>query len=328
MSAPVNPTKLGAFVLLGLAALIATIVAFGAQRAKRETVAYHSFFNESVQGLEVGAPIKFRGVTIGYVSRIEIAPDHRHVDVLSQLDVADIRRMGLTEQSEGHGRGRRVRFLVPPDLRAQLGTQGITGIKYVSIDFFDPKGNPPPALPFPVPEETIAVAPSVMKSLEDSVTKAMDRLPELVDAVVAIVMRVDALVATLQSEGVTEKAASAITHADQVMAKLEATLATIDRAGVPARAARTLDDMQAAVARTNALLDRIGSATGLLASAQRATDSVGQVGRAASGTSRQLDETLREMKDAASSIRTLADALERDPDMLLKGRAKGKGGAP
>ncbi len=324
MSTPVNHTKLGVFVLLALAAVLATVVAFGAQRAKRETVAYHTYFNESVQGLELGAPVKFRGVTIGFVSAIEIAPDHRHVDVVSELDVVDIRRMGLAEASEGSGPKKHYRFLVPADLRAQLGSQGITGIKYVSIDFFDPKSNPPPPLPFPVPEEHIPAAPSMMKSLEDSVTKAMDRLPELVDAVVAIVTRVDGLVATLEREGVTEKAAATITHADQVLATLDKTLKSVDRAQVPEKAAKTLDDMQSAVGKMNALLDKVGGEAGLLASAQKATESVGSVGRDAHGTTRQLDETLREVKDAASSIRALADALERDPDMLLKGRAKGK----
>lgn len=324
MSTPVNHTKIGVFVLLGLAALLATVVAFGAQRAKRETVTYHTYFNESVQGLELGAPVKFRGVTIGVVAAIEIAPDRRHVDVVQQLDVVDIRRMGLAEKSEKHGAKTHYRFIVPPDLRAQLGSQGITGIKFVSIDFFDPKGNPAEQLPFAVPDETIPAAPSMMKSLEDSVTKAMDRLPELVDAVVTIVTRVDGLVATLEREGVTEKTAAAITHADKVLTTLDRTLASVDRANVPEKAAKTLDDLQGAVGKMNALLDRVGGEAGLLASAQRATDTVGAVGRDAHGTTRQLDETLREVKDAASSIRTLADALEKDPDMLLKGRAKGK----
>jgi ABC-type transporter Mla subunit MlaD len=325
MSSPVNHTKLGAFVLLGLAALLATVVAFGAQRAKRETVAYHTYFNESVQGLELGAPVRFRGVTIGYVKAIEIAPDHRHVDVISDLDVADVRRMGLAEHSEGRGANTRFKFLIPPDLRAQLGSQGITGIKYVSIDFFDPKSNPVAPLPFPVPEETIPAAPSMMKSLEDSVTKAMDKLPELVDAVVVIVNRVDGLIATLEKEGVTEKAASTIAHADQVLGTLDKTIKSIDRAQVPEKAGKTLDDMQHAIGKMNALLDKVGGEAGLVASAQKATESVGQVGRDAHGTTRQLDETLKEVRDAASSIRSLADALEKDPDMLVKGRAKGKG---
>ena len=75
--------------------------------------------------------------------QIEIAADHKHVDVVQDLDVKDIKRMGLAEES---ALGRKTVFHVPPDLRGQLGSQGITGVKFVSIDFFDPKSNPPPPL--------------------------------------------------------------------------------------------------------------------------------------------------------------------------------------
>ena len=107
---------------------------FGAARFRKDTSRYHSYFNESVQGLELGAPVKFRGVTIGHVSGIEIAPDHRMVDVVSELDSRKVMRMGLTETGEVDGTER---FAIPPDLRAQLNSQGITGVKFISMDFFD-----------------------------------------------------------------------------------------------------------------------------------------------------------------------------------------------
>src|SRR5688572_3049771 len=118
MAAPTNHYKLGLFVLLGLAAAIAALVAVGARSMKKDTVSYHTYFNESVQGLEVGSPVKFRGVTIGHVKQIEVAPDHRHVEVVEELDVKDIHRMGLsdsTDPEKGH-------FRIPADLRAQLGS--------------------------------------------------------------------------------------------------------------------------------------------------------------------------------------------------------------
>src|SRR6478735_7047917 len=149
MATPTNHFKLGLFVLAGIAASVATMVLIGAQSMKTETVSYHTFFNESVQGLEVGSPVKYRGVTIGHVSQIEIAPDRRHVDVLNELDVADIKRLGLAAADVSTRK--KTRFLVPPDLRAQLASQGITGVKFVQIDFFDPRSNPPPVVPFPVP---------------------------------------------------------------------------------------------------------------------------------------------------------------------------------
>jgi len=74
----------------------------------------------------------------------------------------------------------------------------------------------------------------------------------------------------------------------------------------------------------NSVLDRLDGKKGLLASAQRATDAFGEVGRAGHGTQKDLEATLRDMSEAAEAIRSLVDAIERDPDMLLKGKTKRK----
>jgi phospholipid/cholesterol/gamma-HCH transport system substrate-binding protein len=321
MAAPTNHFKLGLFVILACAAAITVAIALGAQSVKKDTVKYHTYFNESVQGLDVGSPVKFRGVTIGAVSAIEIAPDHRHVDVVENIDVEDIKRMGLGESDDGGGAKR---FRVPHDLRAQLGSQGITGVKFVSIDFFDPKSNPPPDVPFPVPDTYIPAAQSMMKNLEDTMAKAMDKLPELADAVVTITSRVDRMVAQLEKEDVTGRASATLAHTDQVLTALNASIAKLDRAQLPGRAAATLDDVSKAVTKLNAVLERVDGDDGLLASMRRASDAVGTLGRGAGGTTRELDQTLREVREAAESIRVLTEALERDPDMLIKGRAKAK----
>ena len=216
MAAPTNHYKLGLFVIVGFAAAIVAAVVLGVAGTRRTTVDYHSYFNESVQGLELGSPVKFRGVTIGNVSAIEIAPDHRMVDVVSRLDVTDIKRMGLTDQGK-QVHHKEERFLIPADLRAQLGSQGITGVKFIAIDFFDVKGNPPPELPFTAPQNYIPAAPSMMKNLEDTITKAMDRLPEMVDAVVMIMGRVDRMLATLEKQDVAGQISVTLGHADETL---------------------------------------------------------------------------------------------------------------
>jgi len=321
MAAPTNHYKLGLFVIVGFAVAIAAALVLGVASTRNQTIKYHSFFNESVQGLELGSPVKFRGVSIGHVSAIEIAPDHRMVDVVSELDVVDIKRLGLAEA--GHKEKGHERFSIPPDLRAQLGSQGITGVKFIAIDFFDVKGNPPPTLPFPVDRDRyIPTAPSMMKNLEDTITRAMDRLPEMVDAVVMIMGRVDRMLATLEKEDVAGKAASTLGHADQVMTTMQTTLARIDRANLGEKAAGTLGDLQLAVNKMNKVLDRLDGEGGLLASAQQMTAAFGELGRSGRGTQRDLEGTLRDVSEAAEAIRSLADALERDPDMLLKGKSK------
>jgi phospholipid/cholesterol/gamma-HCH transport system substrate-binding protein len=319
MAAPTNHFKLGLFVILAIAAAIATTIIIGAQQMKKDTLKYHTYFNESVQGLEVGSPVKFRGVTIGFVSAIEIAPDHRHVDVVEELDIVDIKRLGLGEVGDS---AKKTRFHIPPDLRAQLGSQGITGVKFIAIDFFAPKSMPAPELPFPPGENYIPAAPSMLKSLEDTITKAMDKLPELVDAVVAIMSRVDRMVAQLEKDDVTGKAAATLSHADQVLTDLHHTIGTIDQAAIPDKASATLQDVSKAVAKLNNVLDQVDGPNGLLASVKKTSDAFGTFGKGAGSTTRELDQTLREVREAAESVRVLSDTLERDPDMLLKGRAK------
>jgi phospholipid/cholesterol/gamma-HCH transport system substrate-binding protein len=165
----------------------------------------------------------------------------------------------------------------------------------------------------------------MMKNLEDTIAKAMDKLPELSDAVVAITGRVDRMVAQLEKEDVTGKASRTLTHADQVLTGLSSTIGKLDRAQLPDRAAATLEDVSKAVTKMNAVLDRVDGDDGLITSIRRASDAFGTFGRGAGSTTRELDQTLREVREAAESIRVLTEALERDPDMLLKGRAKAKG---
>jgi phospholipid/cholesterol/gamma-HCH transport system substrate-binding protein len=318
MAAPTNHFKLGLFVIAAFVAAVLAMVVLGAQHIKRDTVRYYTYFNESVQGLEVGSPVKYRGVTIGFVSAIEVAPDHRHVEVVEELDVVDIERMNLGEPSPTDKK--KLHLHVAPDLRAQLGSQGITGVKFISIDFFDPKTNPPPPLGFDVPVTYIPAAQSMMKSLEDTVMKAMEKLPELVDAVVAILGRVDRMVAQLEKDDVTGKTAATLAHADDMLTTMHHTIASIDK-----RAPETMEGLNNAVTKLNSVLERVDGDNGLVASVRRASEAFGTLGRGASSSTRELDQTLREVREAAESLRMLTDALERDPDMLLKGRAKAKG---
>ena len=171
MTTPANHWKLGLFVVVGVVLALGIVVFLGAESMHQETVAYATYFDESVQGLEVGSPVKVRGVTIGNVSAIEVAADRRHAaEVTSSITVKDLAEMGLAE-----GKGRKLHVQIPADVRAQLASQGITGVKFLQIDFFDPKDNPLPDLPFPVPAHYIPAAVSTMKSLEDAMVRAVNR---------------------------------------------------------------------------------------------------------------------------------------------------------
>jgi ABC-type transporter Mla subunit MlaD len=318
MALPSNQYKLGLFVILGFATAVLAAILFGGASLKKETVKYHTYFNESVQGLDRGSPVKFRGVTIGHVSDIEIAPDHRMVDVVSELDTHDIKRMGLTEA--GASPLGAPRFAIPPDLRAQLGSQGITGVKFIAIDFFDVKSNPPPELPFQPPADRyIPATPSVMKNLEESITKALERLPEIGDAVTVSLGHVDRLLAKLEEGDFSGHATSTVRKADEVMSTLQAALTHIDQQNLGPKAGRAMVDIDTTVNNMNKTIARLD---GLLGSVRGVSDGLGEMTRNGRGTQRDFEATLRDVSDAADAMRTLAESLDRDPDMLIKGKTK------
>ncbi|HVZ36248.1 MAG TPA: MlaD family protein, partial [Polyangiaceae bacterium] len=128
MTAPTNHWKLGLFVVGAALVGLATIGLFAGRALRKDTVRYTSYFDEAVGGLSEGSSVSYRGVKIGKVSQINIAPDHRHVEIKYDLGVDELKRLGLAK-----GSGRKTAIQVPPDLRVQVGSSGLTGSKYLQI---------------------------------------------------------------------------------------------------------------------------------------------------------------------------------------------------
>jgi ABC-type transporter Mla subunit MlaD len=109
--------KIGLFVMAGMVLMVVALVWLGASRYFEEAKTVVSYFSESVQGLEADSPVKFRGVPVGRVSAIRLAPDGRLIEVV----------MSLARQ-----------FKVTDDLGIKMNLLGLTGMKYLEIDTFPP----------------------------------------------------------------------------------------------------------------------------------------------------------------------------------------------
>jgi len=309
MSAPTNQWKLGAFVVGSVVIGLAATLAISEQMLRKATVSYKSYFDEAVTGLETGSPVAYRGVKIGNVSAIDVAPDRRHVEITYTLGVAVLNRLGLA----GDTVGKETQITMPPELRVQLASTGLTGTKYLQIDFFDTGGTPPEVLPFPVPENYIPATPSTMKNLEDSVVRAVNMLPVLAQQMGGVLSRVDGLLDDVKSRGLPGRTAALLLTLQDKLNRVQVDELSRD-------AAATLKGATAAVAKLNRALDRLDGSDGLIASVQRTSDSFGDM--AGPRSSANLDDTGRDLREAAVAVRQLVEALQRDPDMLIKGKAK------
>lgn len=104
---------IGFFVITGVMMCAVIIIWVGAANLFMKGSTYVTYFDESVQGLQADSTVKYRGVEIGKVESIKVAPDYRLIEVTMKIDLSTDLQYNTT---------------------TQLRTAGITGIVFVELD--------------------------------------------------------------------------------------------------------------------------------------------------------------------------------------------------
>jgi ABC-type transporter Mla subunit MlaD len=279
--------KLGVFVVIAIISIVAGALGLGLSKTAA-TESYHTYFDESVAGLEVGAPVEFRGVTIGTVGKIAIAPDHQHIDVTLDIHQDQARRLDLLSSH----------------MRAELAIQGITGVKFVDLG---PGTSPPPTLGFIPAARYIPAGKSLLATLSSQVEALGPRLPELVDRASSTLEKLDHILGELDEAHVGPRVGKALDAVTEVGGKANDLAIEIKT---------TARDVGAVARSVRDVIDKSG---------RSALQSVADFGRRANASANELTRTIRDIGDAARAFRELVEEIEREPDVLLKGRARSKG---
>lgn len=337
-----NEWKLGLFVVTALAVGLASIVWLGAEQFERKIIPAWTYFDESVQGLDVGSKVKFRGVSIGTVAQIGVAPDRRRVAVLMHFYEDVLASLGLRPRGESEADPERP--FVPPQVRVQLASAGITGGKFLSLDLFDPQKTPMPELPFAVPWRYVPATPSTLKNVEETVLRLAEDVPRALEEARGFLADVRRILQTLDGAGLTADARALMTDARQAIAqadvpglakKTDALLVSLEAA------ARRLEDVAGDVSGVTgesgalpALLAELRETARTVKEAVEKADlgattaslrdtsgAVGGLSRDLGSASAELRQALTALRDAAEKVSDLAASLERDPGAVIHGRS-------
>jgi paraquat-inducible protein B len=312
-----NHWKLGLFVVSALAIGVIGLIWLGVGLIGRSSVEAVSYFDESVQGLDVGASVKFRGVPIGTVTAIGIAPDQRHVEVRADIFIDELERLGLSEESMAATQPLLDPARRSPEVRVQLASAGITGVKFLEVDFFDPLSSPPPRLPFEVPPNYFPSRPSTLKTLEAALAEVTTELPEML-------MRAgNALEVTGETLDSVRMTLEPLVAPDGpvvgALQEFRATAAALRRGIEAADLGRTAAAAREATAAIASAAASVGGAAG---SIDQAAVSVGGLTVDASGVAEELQLSLAQLGQSLEALRSLIDYLERNPAALLRGRGE------
>ncbi len=262
-----------------------------------ERIPYIIDFDGSVRGLQVGAPVEFRGIRVGSVARVELIPDYSTgkapIRVLVDLEP---QRFGLDERPMDRAkRYEQTAHLVSLGLRAQLKTGNLlTGDLFVALNILPdaPKAEMQRVHGVPV----IPSVPTDLEALTASVSGLLDRLSslpleEITESLQRSASTVEGLVTSPEAASGIENLLAAGTDLRSLIAELETA------AGPTARSA------EAAAIQAQQTMQSVDAMLG-----QNST------------LRYQLERVLQELTAAARSIRGFADTLDRDPSAIIRGR--------
>ena len=314
MGKKVNPTVIGLFVVGALALAVTGVLVFGSGQFFKQTTKFVMFFPGSVNGLSVGAPVKFKGVDIGQVTDIRLVV-HRSEGVEQSPSIpvyieTDPSKISLDGSRLEMYNPKTLQLLIDRGMRAQLQAQSlVTGLLFVQIDFFPDTPvtyslqQPSTPMEIPTVPTTLEQASSAAREIIDELrsikfgpmvqdaAEALENLNKLL-AAPALRKTIDALPDTVSNVNETVTSLRRLSddvrgHVDPLVSRVDSTLAGADQAFTTVR-------------------ETAGTANTIL--------------EPGSPLDHDLRAALRDAAAAARALARLADMLEQNPAALLYGR--------
>jgi paraquat-inducible protein B len=325
MSQKANPTLIGAFVFGAILIAIGAVLFFGSANlfAKKQT--FETYFNQSVSGLGIGSNVKYKGVTVGKVTKVQLKfqgmDEAPVVRVLYEINTDNLlNKYGLAINLSDRKTHERA---VSNGFRAKLDFESlISGQLFIALDFY--KDANPPVLHQEANESVLEIPPqpSDIDAILADLTKAIGNIGSV---------DFSSLAKDLQSVLKSAQTALDSLHLDQLGNSLDkaansiSTLANGEQVkGAIASARQSFDQLTVTLKNLNPaigdLKPTLDQAKVALTNLQKSTAELDQVLRPDSSFRYQLDSSLSEISAAAASIQQLADFLQRHPNSLLFGR--------
>ncbi len=281
---------IGLFVILGVLMGVVAIIWVGATSYFQKGSTYVSYFDESVQGLQLNSAVKFRGVDVGLVESIRVAPDTRHIGVVMKINMRDDLQKTAV---------------------AQLQAAGITGIMFVGLDLIKP-GDPDfsPKIDFPSEYPIIASRSSEMQRLMAGANEIVEKFNKIdakgiSDQLIATTKAAEELIQGKQVTSILARVDAAAGNLDRLTARADKILG---EAGLD----KTMAEAREAIKGAQAMLATINNE--ILAMKLPAT--LGE----AREIGRELQATGNNLRQSSETLEMLLQRIYDRPSDLLFGK--------
>jgi paraquat-inducible protein B len=208
--------RIGVFIIVGLLLLAGGLVTFGIGQFFKEKIYFETYVDATVQGIEVGSPVKFRGVTVGKATSVGfLFTEYPSVDrtavanyvvILMEIDKEIFPEMFQLENLQPI-----LDQNIKDGLRVQIEPQGITGLNYLEINYVDASRFRPINLIWKPRNYYLPYAPGELTSMLDSLNNMMKEIKGLnikgiSDGTVKLLKNLDDVVTNAQIEELSTEA--------------------------------------------------------------------------------------------------------------------------
>jgi len=299
MDRDANYVAVGAFVLLVIAMAVSFVLWYTNLQDKRIYLRYEIYFPGTVSGLTPGSPVRYLGVDVGKVARIMIDPQqHNRVLVIADIEA--------TAPIDGR-------------TRASLSLQGITGLLFIDLKQYG-KSTVPGVLADGLHYPVIPSAPSDFDVLLSNLPALTTNLVELVDRVNQVFSdeNVRAFKATLDNARLaSEHLPGTLREAQELVADARSAFQEVKGAAADLRAieAQAAPDLESALANVRRISDNLAKTSDRLD--RFIADNEPVVTRFTHQSLPELEQLLRESRQAARDFRDLSRSLKQNPSQLI-----------
>jgi paraquat-inducible protein B len=319
MAKRANPASVGVFVIGAIALAVLGVALLGSGKLFRQTHEFVCFFDGNVNGLGVGAAVKFKGVAIGEVKQILLSLNASgpatvgntsvvKIPVVIELDEGRILKRGATYINVGNPAG--MRLAISRGLRAQLATESLlTGLLYIDLDMHP--GSPAHYATDQNSYTEIPTLPNPFEQAQSVALKLLDQLDKVhLDQLVVTATQTMAAFRDLADSSDLKAAIVSMRETGQSLNKTSETIRTLtlhldNQIGPMGDSVRvTARDADATLKQTQATIARLDNTL-----------------RPDAPLLYQANHTLVDISEASRAIRQLAEYLERNPDSLIRGRS-------
>lgn len=317
-----NKFRLGLFVLAGTVLFIAGLFVLGLEGLFVKKAYFVTLFPESVQGLTIGSPVKYKGVPIGTVSKINIQVENKMIRVDMDINLSSFSTDRTVKKDDIVSLFYKfIKKECEKGLRCRLEYAGITGLKYIELDYFKVK-LPERLVPKPKHMQGEMYVPSTPSALKDVL--------KLINTSLERIAKIDFEGLSSRLSGVLDgakkivngpKLLKAIDQMEVMSANLKHSSQVLRDTLTPKKVKEIIDNVDDVLIKLHKISTQLEDQLKKAKIAETA-DSFRKAANAVTDSKTMISNTLLKINQAIDAFTEFVNYLNDDPEALIKGKSK------